>query len=78
MAPDPAPARPGSMTVSPWAGWEDLLTGLLLLVLLLAVVTVVVLWSTAVRTGASGRAEWQAELDARSRSRRNPEPPSVH
>ncbi|SFT88939.1 hypothetical protein SAMN05660657_03725 [Geodermatophilus amargosae] len=60
------------MTASPWAGWEDVLTGLLLLVLFLAVGVAVVLWSAAVRASSSGRAEWQAELDARSAGRRHP------
>ena len=63
------------MTVSPWAGWEDVLTVLLLVLLVVAVVAVVVLWSAAARPSASGRAEWQAELDARSRSRRAAEAP---
>jgi hypothetical protein len=71
MAHDPTPRAPGSMTVPPWAGWEDVLTGLLLLVALVAAVAVVVLWSASVRAGRSGRAEWQAWLDARSDRRRH-------
>jgi hypothetical protein len=58
------------MTVPPWAGWEDALTGLLLLLVVLAVAAAVVLWSGAARTSASGRADWQAELEARSAGRR--------
>jgi hypothetical protein len=60
------------MTVSPWAGWEDVLTGLLLLLLLVAAVAVVLLWSAAARASSSGRAEWQAELETRSAGRRHP------
>jgi hypothetical protein len=63
MAPISTPPAPGSMTVPPLFGWEAILTGLLLLV----AVTVAFLVIAAARAGVSGRSEWQAELDARSR-----------
>ncbi|WP_346618437.1 hypothetical protein [Blastococcus montanus] len=68
MATDPAPALPGNLTVPPLAGWEDLLTAVLLVVAV-AVAFVVVL---AAGAAVSGRSEWQAWLDARSR--RSPQP----
>ncbi|WP_448628619.1 hypothetical protein [Geodermatophilus sp. URMC 64] len=63
MAPVSTPPAPGSMTVPPLFGWETILTGLLLLIAVAVVALVVV----AARAGASGRSEWQAALDARSR-----------
>jgi len=58
------------MTVPPLFGWEVILTGLLLLI----AVAVVFLVIAVLRTGSSGRSEWQAWLDARSRSHRDPAP----
>jgi hypothetical protein len=56
------------MTVPPWTGWEEVLTG----VLLLAAVAVALLLAALARRGAGERAEWQAWLDARPR--RDPDP----
>jgi len=63
MAHVAAPPAPGSLTVPPLFGWEAILTGLLLLI----AVAVAFLVIAAARAGASGRSEWQAWLDARSR-----------
>jgi hypothetical protein len=68
MAPVTLSPLPGGMTVPPLFGWGDILTVLALLVVL-AVAFVVI---TAAGTDASGRAEWQASLDARSGRRRYP------
>jgi len=56
------------MTVSFLFGWQHILTGLVLLIVV-AVLFLLVLGSGV---GRSGRAEWRAELDARSRGHRNP------
>ncbi|MGY1679270.1 hypothetical protein [Geodermatophilus sp. SYSU D01176] len=76
MTPDTTPPPPGSMTVPPLSGWEDLLTVLLLLIAL-TVASLVVAASTA---HVRGRSEWQAELDARSSRRRDAAtgPPDAH
>jgi hypothetical protein len=68
MAPVTPARDPGSMTVSFLFGWQHILTGLVLLIVV-AVLFLLVLGSGV---GRSGRAEWRAELDARSRSHRNP------
>ncbi|MBN1092884.1 hypothetical protein JKP75_10125 [Blastococcus sp. TML/M2B] len=65
MLPDPAPV-PGSPSVPPFAGWQDLAVALLaVLVVALALLALGVL-ATAFRRSSP---EWQAELDARSRPR---------
>ena len=69
MAPVPTPPPPGSMTVPPLFGWEDILTVLALL-LVLAVVFFLV---SAAGPPVDSRSEWQAGLDARSRERRFPD-----
>jgi hypothetical protein len=77
MAPVTPARDPGSMTVSFLFGWQHILTGLVLLIAV-AVVFLLVLGSGA---GRSGRAEWRADLDARSRRHRDvgedPEDPSA-
>jgi hypothetical protein len=70
MASVPSPRLPGSMTVPPLYGWEDILTVLTVLV----VVAVVFFLAAAAGRSVDDRAEWQASLDARSGRRRNPEP----
>jgi hypothetical protein len=67
MAPVTPVRDPGSMTVSFLFGWQHILTGLVLLIVV-AVVFLLVLGSGV---GRGGRAEWRAELDARSRGHRN-------
>lgn len=68
MAPVTTPPPPGSMTVPPWFGWEEILTVLMLSVTV-AVAAVVVL---VVGTAGSERSEWQAWLGGRSLRRRDP------
>ena len=65
MTPATTPPAPGSMTVPPLSGWEDIV---ILLALLMAV-AVAFLVLAATRRGARGRSEWQAWLDARSSGR---------
>jgi hypothetical protein len=57
------------MTVSFLFGWQHILTGLVL-VIFVAVLFLLLLGSGV---GRSGRAEWRADLDARSRSFRDVE-----
>ncbi len=56
------------MTVPPLAGWE----GILAVVALLVAVAVVSLVILAAGAAENGRPEWQAWLDARSSSHRDP------
>lgn len=56
------PPLPGSMTVPPLFGWENILVILILLI----AVAVAYFVASAVGTGDGGRSEWQAGLDARS------------
>jgi hypothetical protein len=65
MAPDPTPRLPGSMTVPPLFGWENILIVLLLLI----AVAVAFFVASAIGTGTDGKSEWQDGLDARSRER---------
>ena len=65
MTPVPPAPYPGSMTVPPLFGWENILIVLILLVVLAVAFFV----ATATGTGADSRSEWQAGLDARSRER---------
>ncbi len=62
MTPGTPPPLPGSMTVPPLHGWENI--GLVLVVLVLAAVAVGVLLS--IGKAETGRSEWQAWLDGRS------------
>lgn len=62
MAPATTPPLPGSMTVPLLFGWEHVVTALLLLV----AVAVAFFLMSAAGSNSSGRAEWQAFLDARS------------
>lgn len=64
MDPLATPPEPGNFTVPLLFGWNDIL---LVLVLLVAAV-VVVLLVTASASAASRRSEWEAWLDARSRT----------
>jgi hypothetical protein len=73
MAPVPTPPLPGSMTVPPLFGWEDILT---VLAVLIALAVVFFLASAAGRS-ADSRSEWQAGLQARSREHRHPDDGSV-
>ena len=68
MAYGTASPAPGSMTVPPLFGWETILVGLLVLI----AVAVAFLVVAAARAGTSGRSEWQAWLDARSRGPLDP------
>jgi hypothetical protein len=63
MAPVTPARDPGSMTVSFLFGWQHILTGLVLLIAV-AVLFLLVLGAGA---GRSDRAQWRADLDARSR-----------
>jgi hypothetical protein len=69
MAPVPTPPLPGSMTVPPLFGWEDILTVLSFLIGL----AVLFFLASAAGRSVDGRSEWQAGLDARSRERRLPD-----
>jgi hypothetical protein len=69
MAPVTNPPLPGSMTVPPWFGWENIMAVLVLLV----VVGVAFFVVSSVGEDANGRSEWQAWLDARSRQRPDPD-----
>ena len=69
MAPVPTPPLPGSMTVPPLFGWEDLLTVLSFLIGL----AVLFFLASAAGRSVDGRPEWQAGLDARSLERRLPD-----
>lgn len=57
------------MTVLPWAGWEEVLAG----VLLLTAVAVVLLLAALAHRGVGERADWQAWLDARPSRRPTPD-----
>ena len=59
------PRAPGNLTVPVLSGWETI--GVLLAVVVLVGVLVVLLGTA--RTGATGRAEWQTYLAARSTGR---------
>ncbi len=74
MAPAPTPPLPGSMTVPPLFGWEDILT---VLAVLIALAVVFFLASAAGRS-ADSRSEWQAGLQARSREHCHPDEEPVH
>jgi hypothetical protein len=63
VAPDPTQPVPGNMTVPPMFGWEDILT---VLVVTIAVGVAFLVVGAAVAS-LSGRGEWQAFLDSRSR-----------
>jgi hypothetical protein len=73
MTPAPTPPLPGSMTVPPLYGWEDILAALTVLVVL----AVVFFLASAAGRSADSRSEWQAGLDARSRERRLPDDASA-
>jgi hypothetical protein len=66
MTPAPTPPPPGSMTVPPLFGWDDVAL-VLTLVVVLAVVAFAALAAGRARTGSS---EFQAWLDGRSTRRR--------
>jgi hypothetical protein len=70
MADVPTPRAPGSMTVPPLHGWEDVVTAVALVV----VVAVAALLFLAAGRAASDRSEWQAWLDGRSIRREDPMP----
>lgn len=61
MAPAPTPPLPGSLTVPPTFGWEEILTVLVLVV----VVAVAFLVAGVVAASMTERREWQAWLEAR-------------
>lgn len=62
MTPAPSPPLPGSMTVPPLFGWEEIGTVLVLLLLVAAVFFA----ASAAGRSPSGRSEFQAMLAARS------------
>jgi hypothetical protein len=62
MAPATTPPLPGSMTVPPWFGWQDVIV----VVVVMAAVGVAYFLVAAARSSAGGRSEWQAYLEARS------------
>jgi hypothetical protein len=64
MAPVATAPVPGNLTVPPLFGWQDIVV-LMLLVIAAAVAFLVV---GAGRAGRQERSDWQAFLDARSRS----------
>lgn len=66
MAPATTPPLPGSMTVSPLFGWEQILIAVTLVVVV-AIAALVVL---AAGKGKGGRSEWRAWLDGRSAAHR--------
>jgi threonine/homoserine/homoserine lactone efflux protein len=74
MPADAVPA-PGSLSVPPLDGWQGIVVALVVVVVV-AVVFLVLLAVGAMRAGRTGSPEWQAWLDARSRSRDDgPGPP---
>jgi hypothetical protein len=70
MAPASTSPVPGNMTVPPMFGWEDILTVLVTTI----AVGLAFLVIGAVLASLSGRGEWQAFLDARSRHRDHDDP----
>lgn len=64
----PTEPLPGSMTVPPLFGWENIL----LVLIVLVAVAVAFFVASAAGTDEDGRSEWQAGLDARSRDRVDP------
>ena len=68
MTPVPIEPLPGSMTVPPLFGWENIL---IVLIVLIAVAVAFFVASVA-GTDAEHRSEWQSGLDARSRERLDP------
>lgn len=68
MTPVPIEPLPGSMTVPPLFGWENIL----LILIVLVAVAVAFFVASATGTDADGRSEWQAGLEARSRERVDP------
>jgi hypothetical protein len=73
MVPVPTPPLPGSMTVPPLFGWQDILTVLAVLIAL----AVVFFLASATGRSVESRSDWQAGLDARSRERRLPDDDSA-
>ncbi|MGY1709365.1 hypothetical protein ACI8AC_07615 [Geodermatophilus sp. SYSU D00758] len=67
MATVPPTPAPGSMTVPPLAGWEDVATVLALVVL----AALLLLVAGATGLAGNGRSEWQAWLDARPSRRQH-------
>jgi hypothetical protein len=68
MAPELTPPPPGSMTVPPLFGWQEIAV---VLVLLGALGVAFLVLATA-RAGTGERSEWQAYLAGRSSSGREP------
>jgi hypothetical protein len=71
MAPAPTPLPPGSLTVPPTFGWQEILTVLVLVI----VVAVAFLVIGVVSASVNGRREWQAWLDARPSRHSHPASP---
>ncbi|MCZ2860534.1 hypothetical protein [Blastococcus sp. VKM Ac-2987] len=69
MTSPPDSPAPGNLTVPPLFDWDVLAS----VVGLVAVLAVVALFALSARPGASGRAEWQQLLAARSRVPHDPE-----
>jgi hypothetical protein len=65
MTSEPTLPQPGSLTVPPLFGWQEIAVVLVLLVVLGCVFLVV----ATTRSGSVERSEWQAWLAARSRAR---------
>jgi hypothetical protein len=65
MASVPTPPRPGSMTVPPTFGWEEIASVLALL----SVVALAFLLLGVAAASLGGRSEWQGYLGARSHRR---------
>ncbi|GAA3168269.1 hypothetical protein GCM10010531_21380 [Blastococcus jejuensis] len=63
MDPAPTPPPPGNLTVPPLFGWEEIVTVLGIVIAGAAAFLVI----AAIATAWTGRAEWRAYLDARSR-----------
>ena len=68
MAPELTPLPPGSMTVPPLFGWQEIAT----LLVLVAVLGIAFLVVATARAGSGERSEWEAWRHGRSRRDQDP------